>query len=83
MGWLVPAPEPLLSVLWHQLRVGEQLGEGASGNIHEVQVRDEGGTLALKLFKGQVTSDGLPQDELADCLVAGAHATLLSTCLPY
>jgi hypothetical protein len=32
--------------------------------------------LALKLFKGAVTSDGLPQDELAACLAAGQHPTL-------
>jgi len=83
MGWTVPAPAPLPSVPWRRLRVGARLGEGASGHIHEAQVvsdnGDEGGdeaALALKLFKGQVTSDGLPQDELAACLVAGAHPAL-------
>jgi streptomycin 6-kinase len=32
--------------------------------------------LALKLFKGKVTSDGLPEDELAACLAAGQHPAL-------
>jgi hypothetical protein len=32
--------------------------------------------MALKLFKGEVTSDGLPGDEMAASLAAGQHATL-------
>jgi hypothetical protein len=32
--------------------------------------------LALKLFKGEMTSDGLPEDELAACLAAGQHPVL-------
>jgi hypothetical protein len=76
LGWLVPAPAPLPSVQWHRLRVGDKLGEGASGHIYQAQTLDGDAALALKLFKGQVTSDGLPQDELAACLVAGAHPAL-------
>ncbi len=77
LGWVVPAPAPLPSVQWHQLRVGDKLGEGASGHIYQAQtLDDDAATMALKVFKGQMTSDGLPQDELAACLVAGAHPAL-------
>jgi len=57
--------------------VAERLGEGASGHIH--RVHQDGGdseALALKLFKGAVTSDGLPEHELAGSLVAGQHPAL-------
>ncbi|GKT90434.1 LOW QUALITY PROTEIN: serine/threonine protein kinase [Colletotrichum tofieldiae] len=35
--------------------------------------------VAVKLFKGEVTSDGTPLDEMAACLAAGSHGNLIST----
>jgi len=67
---------PLPIVPWASLTLGPLLGEGASGHIHRVQAAGWPQPLALKLFKGAVTSDGLPQDELAACLAAGQHPTL-------
>lgn len=32
---------------------------------------------ALKLFKGEMTSDGLPEEEMAACLAAGNHPNLV------
>ena len=61
---------------WSQLDVQALLGEGASGHIHRVQLPD-GRSMALKVFKGEVTSDGLPTTELAACLQAGAHPQLI------
>jgi serine/threonine protein kinase len=61
------------------LRLLGRLGEGASGHIHRVQLEAEGGalqTIALKLFKGSVTSDGLPEHEIAACMAAGQHPAL-------
>jgi hypothetical protein len=69
---VVPLPE----VPWASITLGPLLGEGASGHIHRVQAAGWPQPLALKLFKGAVTSDGLPQDELAACLAAGQHPTL-------
>lgn len=64
-------------VPWASLVVGERLGEGASGHIHRAHVASQPGQpLALKLFKGAVTSDGLPGDELAASLRAGRHPAL-------
>jgi hypothetical protein len=71
-----PEEVPLPEVPWPSLTLGQLLGEGASGHIHRVQAADWPQPLALKLFKWAVTSDGLPQDELAACLAAGQHPTL-------
>jgi len=78
LGWTLPPLPPLPSVPWGQLQVGERLGEGASGHIHRVQRRDlaAGEPQALKLFKGAVTSDGLPMHERAASLAAGQHPAL-------
>jgi serine/threonine protein kinase len=76
MGWTLPRVPDLPKVPWAALTPGELLGEGASGHIHRVQATDWPHALALKLFKGAVTSDGLPQDELAACLAAGQHPSL-------
>ena len=59
------------------VRLGELLGQGASGLIHAGLLQD-GGAVAAKLFKGQVTSDGLPESEMAACLAAGAHPNLIA-----
>jgi Protein kinase domain/Leucine Rich repeats (2 copies) len=59
-----------------QLAWGACLGQGASGVIHAVQDA-AGQTLAAKLFKGEMTSDGLPQTEMAACTRVGAHPQVL------
>ena len=76
MGWVVPAGSELPGMAWSDLTHGPLLGEGASGLIYQVQARGWPQPLALKLFKGQVTSDGLPEDELAACLAAGQQPAL-------
>lgn len=76
MGWVGPALSELPGMAWHDLTHGPLLGEGASGHIYQVQARGWPQPMALKLFKGEVTSDGLPEDELAACLAAGQHSAL-------
>ncbi|MBS3912066.1 MAG: protein kinase [Hydrogenophaga sp.] len=78
LGWNLPPLPSLSSVPWHQLQFGERLGEGASGHIHRVRRLGvaHGEALALKLFKGAVTSDGLPEHERAASLAAGQHPAL-------
>ncbi|MGJ0510352.1 MAG: leucine-rich repeat-containing protein kinase family protein [Methylocystis sp.] len=77
-----PAPAQTRRALWPQLEIGGLLGEGASGRVHRAEWRMEGGVdaqpVALKLFKGAMTSDGLPAHEMAACLAAGAHPNLTS-----
>jgi len=71
-------PEPAPAVSWSCLEVEGLLGEGASGQVHRAVWRrgDEAAPVALKLFKGAMTSDGLPEREMAACLAAGAHPHL-------
>ena len=55
----------------------DQIGAGASGVIHKANWKKEENPIAVKLFKGSVTSDGYPQDELDCCLAAGGHENLI------
>jgi Protein tyrosine and serine/threonine kinase/Leucine rich repeat len=77
-----PAPAPATEshddqpIDWADLHIEEKLGEGASGNIHKARWQPAGRTVAVKVFKGAVTSDGLPENEIAACIAAGAHASL-------
>ncbi|MEB3317135.1 MAG: leucine-rich repeat-containing protein kinase family protein [Cyanobacteriota bacterium] len=73
--------EAVARIPWAELMVGEKLGEGASGVIHKAHWRPSpqaaGQPVAVKLFKGAVTSDGLPAEEMAACLAAGQHTHLI------
>jgi hypothetical protein len=75
---LTNAPTP--QIAWPRLQMQHQLGEGASGVIHQAVLRTDTGeeAVAVKLFKGAVTSDGLPDCEMAACMHAGAHPHLVS-----
>jgi hypothetical protein len=66
-------------VAWSALQLHERLGEGASGVIHRATYTLGGAThaTAVKLFKGAMTSDGMPRSEMAACLRAGRHARLI------
>jgi hypothetical protein len=76
---LTNAPTP--HIPWQQLQLQQLLGEGASGVIHQALLRTDSGeeSVAVKCFKGTVTSDGLPDCEMAACMQAGAHPHLVST----
>ena len=71
---------PVASIAWPQLELQQPLGEGASGVISRAQwTRDDGASIAaaVKLFKGAITSDGLPRSEMTACIAAGAHRGLI------
>lgn len=78
-------------VAWDSLELGAKLGEGASGTIYkaslcrivpELNMSSKSGILsepvAVKVFRGEATSDGSPEDEMKACLAAGQHASLVS-----
>ena len=72
--------EPVDSIDWARFRLVRQLGEGASGWIHEAILEGEPhgpGRVAVKLFKGEMTSDGLPGSEIQACVLAGKHPSLI------
>ena len=88
LAWLAVAGNPCTelpatvseafpAIAWSQLEVGPLLGEGASGLIHQARWHDascgEIMDVAVKLFKGAMTSDGLPASEMAACLAGGGH----------
>jgi len=58
-----------------EFKLRDQIGEGASGIIHLADWQQQ--NVALKLFKGAVTSDGYPLDEVNCCLQAGVHNNLI------
>lgn len=75
------ADNPVLdSIAWSELHVGALLGEGASGVISKAVWKGAHAgdrEVAVKLFKGAVTSDGSPADEMMACMAAGSHPGLI------
>jgi hypothetical protein len=69
----------LEGVEWKNLKLNQVLGQGASGIIYHAERTSGDGTqnVAVKIFKGEVTSDGLPQDEMNTCIAAGQHPGLV------
>jgi hypothetical protein len=68
------------NIAWSSLSVQHVLGEGASGIISQGTWSDSANTekaVAIKLFKGEVTSDGSPMDEMNGCITAGRHPNLI------
>jgi Protein tyrosine and serine/threonine kinase/Leucine rich repeat len=76
----IPAVETLSLINWHDLEISHLLGEGASGVISKANrtVGDETQQVAVKIFKGNVTSDGLPEDEMTAYIAAGYHPGLVN-----
>lgn len=64
---------------WHSLELQHQLGEGASGVIYraELKLARHSTAVAVKVFKGTLTSDGLPRSEKAAHIAAGTHPGLI------
>ncbi|MGN7987581.1 leucine-rich repeat-containing protein kinase family protein [Pedobacter sp. 22226] len=75
-----PAVETLSLINWHDLEISHLLGEGASGVISKANrnIGDETSEVAVKIFKGDVTSDGLPEDEMTAYIAAGYHPGLVN-----
>ena len=72
-----PAPSKGIGtdVPWDTLVLPEVLGEGASGLLSRARHHQD--DVAVKVFKGRVTSDGWPHDEMTACLGAGRHPNLV------
>jgi len=80
----VDSKASVINVPLADIELSELLGEGASGLIYRgdwlTQPSSLAGTdnhIAVKIFKGDVTSDGYPQDELDCCLSAGEQENLI------
>lgn len=70
---------PVPPIAWTDLELEQPLGAGASGVIHQALLKTHEGPrpVAVKLFKGAVTSDGWPRTEMAISLLAGTHPHLV------
>ncbi len=89
LAWLACAGNPMEHVVppaasapvpWQDLGIDKLIGEGASGRIYQAtwqRPHAEPMPVAVKLFKGEVTSDGWPQSEIAASLAAGRHPNLI------
>lgn len=62
---------------WNDFEIKETLGQGASGVISKANWISKKEEIAIKVFKGNVTSDGLPEDELKISIAAGKHQNLI------
>ncbi len=93
LTWLAYAGNPLCDAIaqqftqsavnaidWQHLTLQHVLGEGASGITYQAQWQPPGQTgqaVAVKMFKGGLTSDGLPACEMQANLLAGEHPHLV------
>ena len=73
-----PEKEDFTTINWHELHLEKQLGEGASGQIFKAIWLPQKKEIAVKIFKGEVTSDGFPQDEMAVTKLVGKHPNLVT-----
>ncbi|MZI95831.1 protein kinase [Vibrio sp. CAIM 722] len=71
----------MMPIDWHNITTNVLLGEGASGLIYQADLMLENDVhrVAVKLFKGTMTSDGLPLCEMAATIKAGQHRALTQT----
>ena len=85
LSWVAFGGNPVSTILninenietidWNNITLCEKLGEGASGVVHKgIWKKDNSEILvAIKLFKGVATSDGLPEDEMKASIHTGRH----------
>jgi Protein tyrosine and serine/threonine kinase/Leucine rich repeat len=89
LSWLAYAGNPccianlsptVLNIAWADLTLADTLGEGASGVISQGVWQSPAQSptdVAIKIFKGAMTSDGSPADEMNACIAAGGHPHLV------
>jgi hypothetical protein len=89
LSWLAYAGNPVCTanlsptvpiIPWTDLTLSEPLGEGASGVISQGLWHSSAQSptdVAIKIFKGAMTSDGAPADEMNACMAAGGHPHLV------
>jgi len=87
LSWVAFSGNPITHVVqldtdfeafhWDDFTINELLGEGASGLISKANWKTKKEDVAIKVFKGDVTSDGLPEDEMKVSIAAGSHVNLI------
>ncbi len=76
---LKPELKSIPQINFNELEIDSQLGEGASGIIYKARQHSNNQAIetAIKIFKGAVTSDGIPEDEMIAYISAGNHYGLV------
>ncbi|QOY52858.1 protein kinase [Candidatus Sulfurimonas baltica] len=85
LSWLAFSGNPCIEspdichkeIAYEELEVKELLGEGASGKIFKAYMKELDKDVAIKFFKGAVTSDGYAKDEMNACMSVGEHENLI------
>lgn len=85
LSWLAFSGNPcstkaqfeLQETSYESLEVKEKLGSGASGEIFKAYSKPHEDEVALKLFKGSITSDGYAHDEMNAYMSVGEHPNLI------
>ncbi|HMV43679.1 MAG TPA: leucine-rich repeat-containing protein kinase family protein [Leptospiraceae bacterium] len=87
LSWIAIAANPCLPPItpnksfkeksWSDIEILEKLGSGASGDIFKARLRNSSEMIAVKVFKGEITSDGYPIDEMNICLSTGEHPNIV------
>lgn len=86
LAWLAFSGNPCshsktshMKVVAHKdIELDELLGEGASGKIYRANIKGFNSVVAVKLFKGAVTSDGYAKDEMNAYMSIGTHPNLIN-----
>ncbi len=85
LSWLAFSGNPCVNspqtnhkeIAYKNLEVKELLGQGASGEIFKGYSKELGSDVAIKFFKGAITSDGYAKDEMNACMSVGEHENLI------
>ncbi|QOY53897.1 protein kinase [Candidatus Sulfurimonas marisnigri] len=85
LSWLAFSGNPCVEspetnhkeIAYEEIEVKELLGEGASGKIFKGYMKKLDKDVAIKFFKGAVTSDGYAKDEMNACMSVGEHENLI------
>lgn len=85
LSWLAFSGNPcspkvkfeLQEIPYESLEVSEKLGSGASGDIYKAHSKEHEQPVALKVFKGAITSDGYAHDEMNATMSTGEHPNLI------
>ena len=64
-------------IAYDTLTHGEKLGGSPSSDVYAAMQPGNAQPLAIKIFKGAVTSDGWPEDDMRASLAAGKHPNVM------
>ncbi|WP_459206080.1 leucine-rich repeat-containing protein kinase family protein [Pseudomonas sp. MLB6B] len=71
------APQDYPQIPWSALTLQAEVGRGASGVVYQASWQGRTAPVAVKVYKGALTSDGSPQAEMSACLAAADHPHLV------